>query len=232
MPSDENVAIPNRLRLCEIAKTMYSEGPIVLRKLQQWRPYICPYDKILGQVEDGSKVLDIGCGAGLAFGLLAGLGYKFQGTGFDVSQRAIEVARTMTQKAAIIAPQAQLSFERLEVDADWPQGTYDVVFLIDVMHHVPPSVQHIFFRRAISKVKDGGKLVYKDMCMRPSWRAQANRLHDLVIARELINYAPVQQVEAWAEAEGMRLIFREDINRLWYGHELRVLQKAVSSTDG
>jgi hypothetical protein len=61
------------------------------------------------------------------------------------------------------------------------------------------------------------------MCLRPWWKSQANRLHDLVVAREFITYAPVQAVEQWANEAGMHVILREDISRFWYGHELRML---------
>jgi len=77
----------------------------------------------------------------------------------------------------------------------------------------------------MSKVKPGGTLVYKDMCLRPWWMAQANRLQDLVVAREWINYAPIQSVESWAADGGMRIVLREDHSRLWCGHELRVMIK-------
>jgi hypothetical protein len=53
--------------------------------------------------------------------------------------------------------------------------------------------------------------------------AQANRLQDLAVAREWINYIPVQAVEDWAASHGMRVVLREDMSRLWCGHELRVM---------
>ena len=65
-------------------------------------------------------------------------------------------------------------------------------------------------------------LVYKDMCRSPWWRAQANRLQDLLIAREWINYVPVQTVEQWAAEDGMKVRVREEMNRFWCGHERRV----------
>jgi 2-polyprenyl-3-methyl-5-hydroxy-6-metoxy-1,4-benzoquinol methylase len=100
------------------------------------------------------------------------MGREFEGVGFDVSPLAIELAKIMTQRARVINPQARLSFEQLDVDAAWPDGAFDVVFLIDVMHHVPPASQQPLLKRVISKVKPGGTLVYKDMCLRPWWKAR------------------------------------------------------------
>src|SRR6266576_3469231 len=72
------------------------------------------------------------------------------------------------------------------------------VSMIDVMHHVPPSFQKEFLLTACRHVRPSGLLIYKDMCRRPRWRAAANRLHDLVLARQWINYLPISQVELWA----------------------------------
>jgi 2-polyprenyl-3-methyl-5-hydroxy-6-metoxy-1,4-benzoquinol methylase len=210
--------------LSAVARSMYTDGPLFRRKLQHWRPYICPFERLVGYVKDGSQVLDVGCGGGLLLSLLAGLGCQFEGVGFDVSAGAIDAASRMARRAATISPNARLSFIRLDFDAAWPAEKVDVVFLIDVLHHVPPASQRAFLERVISKVKPSGIFVYKDMCLRPWWKAQANRLHDLVIARESISYVPVETVEQWARLQGMRVIAREDLSRFWYGHELRVMK--------
>jgi len=209
-----------------IARRMYRQGPMLLRTLQHFRPFICPFEKLVEHIPDGARVLDVGCGAGLLLGLAAGLGREFEGFGFDVSPMAIELAKVMAIHAATVNPRARLTFERLDVGAPWPEGSFDLVFLIDVMHHVPPASQHTLLERVISKVRPGGHLVYKDMCLRPWWKAQANRLQDLIIAREWITYVPVLTVENWARTEGMSVTASEDIGRLWCGHELRVMRRA------
>ncbi|MGA2883067.1 MAG: class I SAM-dependent methyltransferase [Bryobacteraceae bacterium] len=211
--------------LSRIARTMYTSGPFLLRKLQHWRPYICPFERLVGHVRDGSRVLDIGCGSGLLLSLAAGTGAQFHGVGFDVSRQGIDLATRMTGRAAQLAPKAKLSFQRLNVEEAWPKGEFDIVFVVDVLHHIPPKIHRPFLGQVMSKVKPGGTLVYKDMCLRPWWMAQANRLQDLVVAREWIQYAPIQSVESWAADGGMRVVVREDLSRLWCGHELRVMIK-------
>jgi 2-polyprenyl-3-methyl-5-hydroxy-6-metoxy-1,4-benzoquinol methylase len=210
--------------LSAVARSMFPDGPFLRRKLQHWRPYICPFEKLVGYVKDGSCVLDVGCGAGLLLGLLSGLGRTFEGVGFDVSSGAIDAASRMARRAAVISPKARLSFQRLDSAAVWPAEEFDVVFVIDVLHHVAPTGQRAFLETVISKVKRNGILVYKDISIRPWWKAQANRLHDLIIARESISYVPVTMVEHWATLKGMRVIAREDLSRLWYAHELRVMK--------
>ena len=111
--------------------------------------------------------------------------------------------------------------------APWPEGDFDVVAMIDVIHHVSRPEQEAVIRRACRKVRRGGLFLYKDMVERPWWRAAANRLHDLVLARQWIHYVPVKEVERWAEDEGLVLDRSELINRWWYGHELRVFRKPL-----
>jgi 2-polyprenyl-3-methyl-5-hydroxy-6-metoxy-1,4-benzoquinol methylase len=126
--------------------------------------------------------------------------------------------------------------DRLDVDSirlsvakefpSWPSETFDVVSIIDVMHHVPPGLQRTFFTEASKRVAPGGRLVYKDMCRKPAWRALSNRLHDLLKARQWIHYRPIAEVEAWAKQAGLRLTTARDLTALWYGHELRVFERA------
>ena len=53
-----------------------------------------------------------------------------------------------------------------------------------------------------------------------------NRLHDLVMARQWIHYAPIADVESWSRQAGLTLVHAEDTSRCWYGHELRIFSKA------
>jgi hypothetical protein len=52
-----------------------------------------------------------------------------------------------------------------------------------------------------------------------------NRLPDLIIAQELVTHIPIRRVEEWGRSHGMEVTLREDICRLWYGHELLVMKR-------
>ena len=208
-----------------MAAQLYPDGPLLFRLLQQYRPFICPFEALIVEVPEGSKILDIGCGGGLLLGLLGASGLRPNGTGFDVSRPAIALAQRMA-----VASKAQLDFRRLDADAPWPEGDFDVVSMIDVIHHVRPSEQEATIRRACNKVRPGGAFLYKDMVKRPFWRAAANRLHDLVLARQWIHYVPVRDAEHWAADEGLVVERSELINCWWYGHELRVFRRLPSAS--
>ena len=218
---------PTPRSLSRMAARLYPEGPLLFRTLQRYRPFICPFEKLIVEVPECAKILDIGCGGGLLLGLLAAAGLRPDGTGFDVSRPAIALAQRMAAASDLAG--ARLDFRRLDADAPWPGGDFDVVSMIDVIHHVRPSEQEKAIRRACGKVRPGGLFLYKDMVERPLWRAVANRLHDLVLARQWIHYVPVRDVEHWAANEGLVVERSELINRWWYGHELRVFRRLPSA---
>ena len=109
----------------------------------------------------------------------------------------------------------------------WPSARFDVVSLIDVMHHVEQSQRRVVFRQAVSCLRPRGLLIYKDISERPRWRFWANRLHDLIVAREWIDVLPIRQVEDWASADNLELKHTAYVERLWYGHDLRVWSNAT-----
>jgi 2-polyprenyl-3-methyl-5-hydroxy-6-metoxy-1,4-benzoquinol methylase len=217
-PLAEKVLTPRDLS--RIARQVFRGGRTLLRTLQHYRPYICPFGELLEFVPRGSSILDVGCGGGLWLALLRETGRISRGVGFDSSAKAIELARTLEPGRGTAA----LEFSELPAQADWPGGPFDVVSIIDVLHHVPRDVGPELFRRAAARLKPGGILLYKDMYP-GSWRSLCNRLHDLVLARQLINLVPTPRVIGWAKDAGFELKKSATFEMWWYGHVLCVFEK-------
>jgi 2-polyprenyl-3-methyl-5-hydroxy-6-metoxy-1,4-benzoquinol methylase len=207
------------------AREIFDSGPWLLRKMQHLRPQICPFHELLPIVPPGSSVLDIGCGSGLFLGLLHHFQFRVQGFGFDASPVAIECASRMAQRHG----EGCLRFEHVRKEDPWPGGQFDVVSMLDVLHHIPVEHQESAFRSAAAAVRPGGLLVYKDMSDSPWGLAAANRLHDLVIAREWIHYVPVSVIEGWAASLKMTPLSARSFRMLWYKHDLRVFQRPLVS---
>lgn len=211
--------------LSGLAERLFQGGSTKFRLIQKYRPYICPFDVLIDCVPAGAAVMDVGCGGGLFLGLLAGTDRIARGYGFDSNETAIGTASRMADLARRSGYRADLRFEARSAAADWPRETFDVVSLIDVMHHVPPAAQEEVIRKAAARIRPGGRMVYKDMCRRPRWRAVANRLHDLVLAQDWIHYASAHDVVRWAESCGLALKSFTTINLFWYGHELLIFER-------
>ena len=208
--------------IARMAFQAYRDAPPVLRSLQALRPSICPIERLLREIPPGSRVLDVGCGAGLLLLAGASSGRVASGYGVDISERALQAARCAL---AQIGKATAITFQSAAV-GELPAGPFDVVTLVDVMHHVPPAEQRALFEAAAARLRPGGVLLYKDMCARPWWKAWANRLHDLVLARQWIHYVPLAEVAGWAAALGFWAARKEQYSRFWYGHELLVLRRS------
>ena len=167
--------------------------------------------------------MDVGCGSGLFLGLLHHFYFGIQGFGFDASRAAIECASRMAQRHG----DGCLRFDHVNKDDAWPAGRFDVVSMLDVLHHIPVEYQESAFGAAASAVRPGGLLVYKDISDAPWYCATANRLHDLVVAREWIHYVPIARVEKWATALRLQQQEARSFRMLWYQHDLRVFQRPM-----
>lgn len=205
-----------------IAAELYKGIPGSL--FQRWRPAICPYEALMRCVPEGASILDVGCGDGLFLGLLARTGRIRSGIGFDSNDHSIARAEQMRHK--LPTPNVLL-FQQRDVYADWPDGVFDVVSIVDVIHHVSPKVQRHVIEMAASRLKPGGLLVYKDIARRPVWRAWMNRLHDIVLTQTWIHYVPIMDVRRWLGAAGLEVAQEASFDMLWYRHDLLVARRAT-----
>ena len=189
----------------------------------KYRPYICPFHQLLELVPKNSTVLDVGCGSGIFAGLILSYRDPKRVTGVDSNPNSICIAQEMAQKRS--GATSVLHFEHRDARLGLPEGQYDIVSLIDVLHHVPPKEQGNVIFQAAERVVPGGILLYKDLVERPLWRAWANRVHDLILAREWIHYVPLSTVISWGTKCELLVEATYFGNMLWYGHECVVFRK-------
>jgi len=219
------LAAPTPAELCAGSKALYTRGPRLLRLLQHYRPYVCPFGQLISWVPRGSSVLDVGCGGGLWLGLLAQRGHISRGLGFDAAAPVVDLARSMADSAGLTT----LEFLHLPVEMPWPEGQFDVVTIVDVLHHVPPQFQAQVIATAAGKVRPGGRLIIKDIAPDDRLRAFANRMHDLTLARQWVRYMHRDAIIAAARVVGMSVEHAQRINTLWYGHDLLVFSRPAAA---
>lgn len=100
-----------------------------------------------GRIEAASQVLDVGCGTGnYTLALENSLGCSCWGV--DPSRQMLASARERTRRAHFQIGKAE--------QLDFPSGFFDLVFSVDVIHHV--SDRPAYFREAYRVLKEGGKV--------------------------------------------------------------------------
>ena len=199
------------------ARRLYARTSAVQRGMMTLRPHLAPFDELLAVVPKGARVLDVGCGSGLFLALLAWHGRIGRSVGFDASEQAIGVAREM---CARLPEDRQLEFLVRDAGEAWPEGDFDVISVIDLVHHLPYELHRPVLQQAARRVRPGGMLLYKDIGARPRWKALANRVQDLIVARQWSRYANLDQVISWVREEGLQPLDCRPVHRVCFPHEL------------
>jgi 2-polyprenyl-3-methyl-5-hydroxy-6-metoxy-1,4-benzoquinol methylase len=211
-----------RRALCATARKLYVGASKKTRVMQSLRPLICPFDELLPWIPRTGRVLDVGCGAGLFLGLVGSLRPEVTGIGLDRDLSSIAAAKTMAKGHF---PDNHIRFECRSLKDPWPAGYFEVVSMVDVLHHIPPSDQRSAINKAFGKVTPGGLFIYKDMARRPFLRAWWNRLHDLVLARQWIHYRPISEVMSWLRQADAEIIEGSTTLIGPYAHEMIVAKR-------
>jgi 2-polyprenyl-3-methyl-5-hydroxy-6-metoxy-1,4-benzoquinol methylase len=212
-PNDYDVAGARRLLW-----QAYRTSNLGQRLLAALRPSIARFDRVICHIPPEARTLDIGCGNGLLLALAQRYADLRLGIGIDRNAAAIAAARRMAVSLPI-----PLSFRLGATAEDWPAENFDVVMMIDVLHHIPQAARQAMIEAALGRVAPGGLFIYKDMCRRPVLRRLWNQLHDLILARQLVVVEPIENVIGWVTASGFAPVASERyVGAGLYGHELEV----------
>ncbi|HET6794794.1 MAG TPA: class I SAM-dependent methyltransferase, partial [Acidimicrobiales bacterium] len=127
-------------------------------------PRILPaLEGVVERLERGARVVDVGCGAGVA---LLAMAEAFPGSrfdGYDPSQHAIQRARAKLAESGL----QNVTFHLAEA-AELPEdGSYDFILTLDCLHDMArPEVAVAAIRRAIA---DDGTWLIKDIRSSATW---------------------------------------------------------------
>ena len=146
----------------------------------RYRPYICPYRPLLGLVAGHFRLIDIGCGSGQFCLLAARFSCLERIHGIEIDQRLVDNAYAALAETAI--PTAEVTFSVFN-GRDIPTDVceYDLISMIDVLHHIPRITQRPFLERVHAAMRPGTTLVLKDIDADSPF-VVANRLHDVVFS--------------------------------------------------
>ena len=102
-------------------------------------------DELTSRLDEGARILDLGCGAGRVAQRLAG---RFDVVGVDVSEAQLRLARSNAPAATFVHG----DFVRL----DFPDRTFDAVIALYSLVHVPRGEHAPLLARILRWLKPGG----------------------------------------------------------------------------
>lgn len=157
-----------------IGLTYDDQGPsvahVVERMLGPWSrlslvPLIVPALRgVVDRLRGGARVVDVGCGAGVAVMAMAEAFPNSRFDGYDPSAHAIARARAKVESAGL----GNVAFHLAEA-AELPGSpAYDFVLTLDCLHDMPrPREAMVAIRRAI---KEDGTWLIKEIRSFPTWQ--------------------------------------------------------------
>jgi 2-polyprenyl-3-methyl-5-hydroxy-6-metoxy-1,4-benzoquinol methylase len=204
----------------------YAASGLPNRLLAAVRPFIARFDRVVTYIRPDMRVLDIGCGNGQLLCLAHHYAPLRSGFGVDINPAAIDAANRMAAAATI-----PLTFRQGASTSDWPADTFDLVTMVDVLHHIPHGARRSLVEAALARVAPGGLFLYKDMCARPAVRRLWNQVHDLMLAQQLVVVEPIAHVVSWVTSAGFSPVASERyVGAALYGHELEVFRRPDEHT--
>jgi cyclopropane fatty-acyl-phospholipid synthase-like methyltransferase len=187
-----------------------------------YRPYICPFSELLETVRNGEKVFDVGCGSG-QFALLVGRFAKPAWIGgVDIGDAMIQNAKELFKNSGLNISHTFETFDGKNFPPMIKEA--DRVFLIDVFHHVPIEQQAVFLTTLHRAMRPGSSLVVKDIDAGSSL-VYFNKLHDLVVAKEIGHEVEASQLQRTAEEAGFKVLSKKHQRMFWYPHFTLILSR-------
>ena len=187
----------------------------------KYRSLICPFVPLIKLVNDNDKVGDVGCGSGQFLLLVNEFAKPSFVYGIEINQRLVDNAKNLFSNL----PNKNFNFSEYN-GKNFPAelGDMDIIFLVDVLHHVPKKNQENFIMDLISAMKLGAKLILKDINAN-SPLVYFNKLHDLIFAREIGNEMSIDNAILLLKKNGLKIIEQEKRIMYVYPHYTIVAQK-------
>lgn len=179
----------NTSTLVGFLKRQNAQAPFLDKLKIVYRPYICPFDELLSLVDENDSVFDIGCGSGQFALLLAEFCNPKSIRGIEIDQGLVVNAKALLNKHDYNNHHFAV-FDGRTLPNEITDS--NLVFMVDVLHHIPKNSQIAFLQQVYDKMTPGSKLILKDIDAN-NFLVLFNKVHDLVFAGELGNEFSVKR---------------------------------------
>lgn len=214
----------SRSRLVESLKKSNIGNPGFINQLKIiYRPYICPFDELLDLISPSKSIFDIGCGNGMFLSLAARFCNPLSLGGVEISDALIHNARSLIGNSGfnndlfLQKYDGQMLPERIQ--------DFDYIFLIDVLHHIPPARHASLMTQVNGKMKTGSKFIIKDIDAGKWLWTRFNKLHDLLLSGEVGNEISSDACKKLLTSCGFSIVRSSYKRMFWYPHYTIIAEK-------
>ena len=183
----------------ERTRARYERAPPAHRYYVAGKLAFDPVFKLLSELTELGRVLDLGCGRGQLSLLLLELGHATHVTGLDSDAAKIAVAQAA-------GPEAEF---RVADVARTQLPPADTILLIDVLHYLPLPEQDALLLAAARALTPGGRLLVRELDGDPSARSAVTRAFEWLGRKIGLNrgrataYRPARAVTDLLEGVGL-----------------------------
>jgi SAM-dependent methyltransferase len=189
----------------------------------RYRPLICPFPDLLNLATNKTAAFDLGCGSGQFCALLAHYTDVRDIMGIEISETLIRNALELNCEFAHSKSMKFQYFDGKTIPDEI--GNYDVVYMIDVFHHVDPSHQRPLLQQLHRKMSPASTLVFKDI-NGSSPLVVFNKVHDLIFSGEIGNEISDKAARKLLEETGFKVKDAFTRTTFVYPHYFVVCEKS------
>jgi SAM-dependent methyltransferase len=171
----------------------------------EWIPAIPELHARL-QVDPPARVVEIGCGEGVAAIALAQAFPNIRVDGIDVDDASIDAARRNAKSAGVAD---RVTFEVGDVTDDSLADTYDAAFAFEMVHDLPRPVDALRTMRRLTA--GGGACIVVDERVDDGFEAPGDELHRFFYVASVLHCLPVGMTEQ--PSAGTGTVIRPSIMR-------------------
>lgn len=194
-----------------------------LQKLKiKYRPYVCPFDELLDYARKEKNIYDVGCGSGQFCSLVAKFTNVKDISGIEIDESLVDNAKKINAQFSKNKKVSFTVFDGTTIPDDI--GKYDLIFMIDVYHHIPKKLRDDFMKQLYKKMKPGARLMLKDIDGGSPFVA-CNKVHDIIFAQELSHEISFKRANNLLESLGFKIVEGRKKRIFVYPHYFLLAQK-------
>ena len=126
---------------------------------------------------ESGRILDVGCGFGLfsAYFSLVAPGRRV--VGVDPSAKRVDMARNVKEQLGLVHNEYHVG----TIESARPEGPFDGIYLLDVLHHVPRADQRPLLEHLRRLLSPRGVLIIKDVTTDSRFKLRFTEVLDRVM---------------------------------------------------